>query len=66
MGRRLQIMPSWGVDAKSERAIPLIAHPNDVADLPTHQGDRTLSTAPGKHAGSIGRCRHFRPNRPNN
>jgi hypothetical protein len=64
-GRRFRIMPSWHVNAKSERAIPPIVHPNDVADLPIDQGDRTLSTASGKRAGSIGRCRHYRPSGPN-
>jgi hypothetical protein len=44
---------------------PPIVLPNDVADLPIDQGDRTLSTASGKRAGCIGRCRHYRPNGPN-
>jgi hypothetical protein len=58
-------MPSWIVDAKGERAIPPVVHPNDVLDLSTHQGDRRLSTTSGEHSGFMGCGRHFRPNGPN-
>jgi hypothetical protein len=64
-GWRFRIIPSWRVNTKSERAIPPIVHPNDVADLPAHQGDRRLSTTSGEHSGFMGCCRHFRPNGPN-
>jgi hypothetical protein len=46
-------MLSWHVNAKKRARDPPIDNPDDVADLPTHQGDRILSTAPADASSSM-------------